>query len=112
MLIRVPSHSIDVHLAKMVIPRSFSRSFESMTRSSTCWFSRKLPLCAKIESIKVVLPWSTWAIMAILRISLGSLVMVISFWVFNFRRFYSFLGKIARKKAGLLIMSAVVRLRA
>jgi hypothetical protein len=38
--------------------------------------------------------------------------MVISFWVFNFRRFYSFLGKIARKKAGLLIMSAVVRLRA
>jgi hypothetical protein len=29
------SHSTEVHLARIVIPRSFSRSFESIARSST-----------------------------------------------------------------------------
>ena len=30
-----------VFLARIVMPRSRSRSFESITRSATCWFSRK-----------------------------------------------------------------------
>ena len=34
-LIRVSFHAIDAALAMIVIPRSFSRSFESMTRSTT-----------------------------------------------------------------------------
>ncbi len=35
MLMRVPFHSTEVHLAMIVMPRSFSRSFESITRSAT-----------------------------------------------------------------------------
>ncbi len=35
MLTRAPSHSTEVALARMVIPRSRSRSFESMARSAT-----------------------------------------------------------------------------
>jgi hypothetical protein len=35
MLIRVPFQTTLVHLARMVIPRSRSRSFESMARSTT-----------------------------------------------------------------------------
>ncbi len=35
MLMRVSCHWIEVHLARMVIPRSFSRSLESITRSAT-----------------------------------------------------------------------------
>src|SRR5512139_358751 len=51
----------------MVIPRSFSRSFESITRSSTAWLSRKVPDCLRSWSTSVVLPWSTCAMMAMLR---------------------------------------------
>src|SRR3569832_2128996 len=51
----------------MVMPRSFSRSFESMTRSSTAWLSRKVPDCLRSWSTSVVLPWSTCAMMAMLR---------------------------------------------
>ena len=50
------SHSTDVHLARMVIPRSFSRSFESIARSSTRWLSRKVPDWRKSWSTSVVLP--------------------------------------------------------
>src|SRR5687768_12117445 len=53
-----------VFLARIVIPFSFSRSMESMTRSATSWFSRKAPDCHSILSTRVVLPWSTWATMA------------------------------------------------
>ena len=73
MLIRVSSpvvgcsHSTDVHLARMVIPRSFSRSFESIARSSTRWLSRNVPDWRNNWSTSVVLPWSTWAMIAILR---------------------------------------------
>jgi hypothetical protein len=35
----------EVHLARMVMPRSRSRSLESMARSATCWLSRKVPDC-------------------------------------------------------------------
>ncbi len=50
------------------MPRSRSRSFESITRVTTSWFARKMPLWRSIASTSVVFPWSTWAMMAILRI--------------------------------------------
>ena len=75
MLIFTPSCITAVFLDRIVIPRSRSRSLESITRSSTCSFARKTPLCFSIASTKVVLPWSTWAIMAILRMSF--LIMVL-----------------------------------
>src|SRR3954453_8483552 len=49
------------------MPFSRSRSIESMTRSATSWFARKAPDCQSMASTKVVLPWSTWAMMATLR---------------------------------------------
>jgi hypothetical protein len=51
----------------MVMPRSRSRSLESMTRSSTCWWAAKVPDCCSSLSTSVVLPWSTWAMMAMFR---------------------------------------------
>src|SRR5690606_15550393 len=51
----------------MVMPFSRSRSLESMTRSSTSWFSRNAPDCHSMASTSVVLPWSTCATMATLR---------------------------------------------
>ena len=38
-----------------------------MARSATFWFSRNEPDWESRRSISVVLPWSTWAMMAILR---------------------------------------------
>src|SRR5262245_31172753 len=49
------------------MPRSRSRSFESITRSRTSWLARKTPLWRSRASTSVVLPWSTWAMMATLR---------------------------------------------
>ena len=49
------------------MPFSRSRSPESMTRSTTAWFARKVPVWRSIASTRVVLPWSTWATMAMLR---------------------------------------------
>ena len=66
-LIRTPSHNTEVGFARIVMPRSFSRSPESSSRSSTFWLSRNIPLWRRIESINVVLPWSTWAMIAIFR---------------------------------------------
>ncbi len=67
MLMRVSFHTTEVALARMVMPRSRSRSLESITRSATRWFSRKAPDCCSSRSTSVVLPWSTWAMMAMLR---------------------------------------------
>src|SRR5271165_5799015 len=67
MLMRVAPHTTEVALARMVMPRSRSRSFESITRSATRWLSRKAPDCCRSLSTSVVLPWSTWAMMATLR---------------------------------------------
>src|SRR5574340_635291 len=53
----------------MVMPRSFSRSLLSMTRSATCWWEANVPAWLSSLSTMVVLPWSTWAMMAILRSS-------------------------------------------
>ena len=69
MLIFTPFQWMAVFLARMVIPRSRSMSPESITRSATCWLSRKMPLWRRRPSTSVVLPWSTWAMMAMLRIS-------------------------------------------
>ena len=49
------------------MPFSRSRSIESMTRSATDSFARKAPDCHNMASTRVVLPWSTWAMMATLR---------------------------------------------
>ena len=54
-------------LAMIVMPFSRSRSIESMIRSATDSFARKIPLCQSIASTRVVLPWSTCAMMATLR---------------------------------------------
>src|SRR3972149_3247839 len=51
----------------MVIPRSRSRSMLSMARSATRSLDRNVPLWCRRASTSVVLPWSTWAMMATLR---------------------------------------------
>src|SRR5512147_658507 len=53
----------------MVMPRSRSRSLESITRSTGTSFSRKMPLWLSMASTSVVLPWSTCAMMAMLRMA-------------------------------------------
>ena len=70
-LMRVSFQTSEVALARMVMPRSRSRSLESSARSATRWFSRNEPDCCSRRSTRVVLPWSTWAIMAILRSCMG-----------------------------------------
>src|SRR5262245_49425640 len=67
MLMRTSFQWIEVALARIVMPRSRSRSFESSARSATRWFSRKAPDCCSRRSTSVVLPWSTWAMIATLR---------------------------------------------
>ena len=69
MLILTPLWSTAVFLARMVMPFSRSRSPESMTRSLTDSLARKAPDCQSMASTRVVLPWSTWATMATLRMS-------------------------------------------
>ena len=71
MLMRTSFHTTEVALARMVMPRSRSRSPVSITRSATRWFSRKAPDCWSNRSTSVVLPWSTWAMMAMLRSFMG-----------------------------------------
>src|ERR1700730_7805443 len=71
MLMRGSFQTSEVALARMVMPRSRSKSLESRARSATRWFSRNEPDCCSRRSTRVVLPWSTWAIMAILRRFMG-----------------------------------------
>jgi len=52
---------------------SRSRSIESITRVATSWFLRNAPDCQSMASTSVVLPWSTWATIATLRMSLRSM---------------------------------------
>ena len=67
MLILTPFQWTAVFLARMVMPRSRSSGFESIARSCTAWLARKIPDWRNIWSTRVVLPWSTWAMMATLR---------------------------------------------
>src|SRR5947209_8770862 len=53
----------------IVMPFSRSRSIESSMRSGTASFARKSPDCQSIASTSVVFPWSTWAMIAMLRMS-------------------------------------------
>src|SRR5512139_437738 len=55
----------------MVMPRSRSRSLESITRSCNCSCAAKVPAARSSLSTSVVLPWSTWAMMARLRRARG-----------------------------------------
>ena len=59
MLMRAAPHSTEVHLARMVMPRSRSRSWLSMARSATRWLARTAPDWRNSWSTSVVLPWST-----------------------------------------------------
>ena len=58
------------------MPFSRSRSVESMTRSATSSLARKAPDWRSMASTSVVLPWSTWAMMATLRMSARCIVLV------------------------------------
>ena len=51
------------------MPRSRSWSIESMTRSGATSCSVKTPDWRSMASTSVVLPWSTWAMIATLRMS-------------------------------------------
>ncbi len=67
MLMRTPFQPTAQFFAEMVMPRSRSSSMLSMRRSSTTWSARNMPLCLKRPSTSVVLPWSTCAMIAMLR---------------------------------------------
>src|SRR5215208_2720475 len=51
------------------MPRSRSWSIESITRSVSCSCAAKTPDWRSIASTRVVFPWSTWAMIATLRMS-------------------------------------------
>src|SRR3954470_11323155 len=55
--------------ARIVIPRSRSWSFESRMQSPMSWLARNWPDWRSMASTSVVLPWSTWAMIATFRIS-------------------------------------------
>src|SRR5438874_3878847 len=57
----------DAALARMVMPRSRSWSFESMTRSTSRSCAANVPVWRRMASTRVVLPWSTCATRATLR---------------------------------------------
>src|SRR5260221_1038074 len=61
---------MEVFLARMVMPRSRSRSLLSITRSIIRSLMLKVPVCCSRRSTSVVFPWSTWAMMATFRMSL------------------------------------------
>ena len=69
MLIFTPFQLILTFLLRIVIPRSRSKSLESRTSPLLSCPSRKSFPASIILSTKVVLPWSTCAITAMLRIS-------------------------------------------
>src|SRR6185312_8898312 len=70
MLMRTPFHVIAVFLARIVMPRSRSSGFESSAHSCTTSPRRNAPACLRRPSTSVVLPWSTWATMAMFLTSL------------------------------------------
>ena len=68
-LIVVSPYLTAVFLDKIVIPRSRSISFESIARSSKAMCSGRVSDCFNNWLTKVVLPWSTCAMIAIFLIS-------------------------------------------
>ena len=70
----VPLNIIEVFLARIVMPFSLSRGLLSIINSPGSSRSLKVLFCFSKASTKVVLPWSTWAIMVIFLIfSAGSI---------------------------------------
>ena len=69
MLILTSLYLIDTFFERIVMPRSRSRSLLSRMSSPAFWFLRKRCPASSILSTSVVLPWSTWAMMAMLRMS-------------------------------------------
>src|SRR5215204_4490278 len=69
MLTFTPPMRTDAFLARIVMPRSRSWSIESMTRSVSSSWAEKIPDWRSIASTSVVLPWSTCAMIATLRMS-------------------------------------------
>ena len=53
----------EVHLLKIVMPLSYSKSLLSIALSE----AKAIPVYFRRQSTKVVFPWSTWAMIAILR---------------------------------------------
>ncbi len=97
MLIVSPLCLTAVFFARMVMPFSRSRSLESMTRSLTWAWAPNAPDCHSMASTSVVLPWSTCATMATLRMSSRvassvALVMMISWWCGTGMREFSVIG--------------------
>ena len=79
-LIRKFLHVSDVFLARIVMPRSRSRSLESMRRSPSSSPRCRAPAWDNSLSIRVVLPWSTWAIIAMLRSSVSVIGKEVGGW--------------------------------
>src|SRR6185295_6742429 len=74
MLMRHSRQLIAVFLARIVMPRSFSRSFESIARSGMTTREPSEPAWRSSLSTSVVLPWSTCAMIAMFRSrSLGNM---------------------------------------
>src|SRR5262245_13712645 len=69
MLTFTPLYGRAMFLAKIVIPRSRSRSLLSSMNSWSSSLARNWPLCFKKQSTSDVFPWSTWAMITILRMS-------------------------------------------
>ncbi len=67
MLILTPFHTSDMFLEMMVMPRSRSRSPESRMQSPIWSILRNSLHCRIIASTSVVFPWSTCAMIAMLR---------------------------------------------
>src|SRR3990167_9589224 len=61
----------------MGMPRSRSKSMESMMRSPRPWMLRWTWVWRNMGSTSVVLPWSTWAMMATLRMGCFSSIRVV-----------------------------------
>jgi len=89
MLIFTSLNQMAVFFDMIVMPRSRSRSIESMIRSVTCWFSRNVPLCRSIPSSSVVFPWSTWAMIAIFRKFVFLMLCVVRFKFRGFSPVYT-----------------------
>ena len=73
----MPRQVTEAALARMVMPRSRSWSLESMTRSTSAWCARETRRSARsMASTSVVLPWSTWATSATLRMAGGGISII------------------------------------
>ena len=101
MLIVRSCHFTAVFLARMVMPFSRSRSPESMTRSVSSSWAVNEPVWRSILSTSVVLPWSTWAMMAMFLREVRNVMAITHYYVRpispNSRGAMAFAGVVARR---------------